>query len=105
MLIVVLIFYYWIMNIYVGNLNYHLTEEELTEVFAAYGEVLSAKIVKDPETDRAKGFGFVEMSDEAGAQAIEALDGKEIQGRNLKVNQARPKPQRSPRFDRSRRER
>jgi RNA recognition motif-containing protein len=84
------------MNIYVGNLNYNLKEEELQELFAEYGEVTSVKIITDKFTGRAKGFGFVEMADDAAAQkAMDELDGKEIAGRNLKVNQARPPQERS----------
>ena len=83
------------MNIYVGNLNYNLTEEELNEVFSEYGEVVSVKIVMDRETGRAKGFGFVEMANEAdGERAVEELDGAEVSGRNMKVNKARPRPER-----------
>jgi len=83
------------MNIYVGNLDYNLKEEELVEVFSEYGEVISAKIVKDRETGRAKGFGFVEMAVESeGEKAVEELDGAEVNGRNIKVNKARPRPER-----------
>jgi RNA recognition motif-containing protein len=79
------------MNIYVGNLNYNLKEDELQELFAEFGEVTSVKIITDKFTGRAKGFGFVEMADDAAAKkAMDALDGKEIGGRNIKVNQARP---------------
>ncbi len=89
------------MNIYVGNLNYNLSEEELNEVFSEYGEVVSVKIVKDRETGRAKGFGFVEMANEdEGEKAVEELDGAEVKGRNMKVNKARPKPERPERSDR-----
>ena len=94
------------MNIYVGNLNYDLSEEELNEIFSEYGEVTSVKIVKDRETGRAKGFGFVEMANEAeGEKAVEELDGAEVGGRNMKVNKARPRPERPQRrsFDRDRR--
>lgn len=84
------------MNIYVGNLNYNIKEEELAELFSQYGEVVSVKIVKDPETGRAKGFGFVEMADASeGAEAIEKLDGADVRGRNMKVNEAKPRPPRS----------
>lgn len=80
------------MNIYVGNLNYTITEEDVAELFAAYGEVVSVKLVKDRETGRAKGFGFVEMADdEEGATAIAKLDGADVQGRNIKVNEAKPR--------------
>lgn len=79
-------------NIYVGNLSYRMTEADLKEVFGSYGEVTCTKIVKDKETNRSKGFGFVEMSnnDEA-KKAIEAINGKEIGGRAIRVNEARPK--------------
>ena len=77
-------------TIYVGNINYQATEEDLKPVFAEYGEVISVKIINDRETGRSKGFGFVEM--ESGADtAIEELDGKEFQGRRLRVNVARPR--------------
>ncbi|MCK9546046.1 MAG: RNA-binding protein [Sulfurospirillaceae bacterium] len=81
------------MNIYVGNLSYKMTKEELEATFAPYGAVKSAKIVTDRENhNRSKGFGFVEMeSEEAGNRAISELDGKEIGGRALRVNEARPK--------------
>jgi RNA recognition motif-containing protein len=82
------------MNIYVGNLSYEVTEEDLKETFAAFGQVESVKIIKDNYTGRSKGFGFVEMPDSAGAQsAIEGLDGKELKGRALKVNKAQPRSQ------------
>ena len=90
------------MNIYVGNLSYNLNEEELAELFSQYGEVISVKIVKDQETGRAKGFGFVEMADETeGAEAIEKLDGTDVRGRSMKVNPAKPKPARTPRDERT----
>lgn len=81
------------MNIYVGNLSYQMTEEELKGVFAAYGEVKSAKIIIDRNnSNRSKGFGFVEMDDqEQATKAIEELNNKEVGGRNLRVNEARPK--------------
>ncbi len=80
------------MRLYVGNLNYSTTEDELREVFGAYGEVVSVTLIRDRETGRAKGFGFVEFSsDDAGRQAIEALDGKQVGGRAIKVNEARPR--------------
>ena len=84
------------MNIYVGNLPYQITEEELKTAFEEYGEVTSVKIVIDRETGRSKGFAFVEMSDDTkGASAIEELDGAELLGRTLRVNEARPRPQRN----------
>ena len=77
-------------TIYVGNINYQATEEDLKNVFSEYGEVTSVKIINDRETGRSKGFGFVEM--ESGAEkAIEELDGKDFQGRRLRVNEARPR--------------
>jgi RNA recognition motif-containing protein len=89
-------------NIYVGNLSYKMTEGELEAVFGQFGTVLSAKIVMDRDTNRSKGFAFVEMEDEAAAQeAIEQLNNKDIGGRSLRVNEARPreeKPKRAPRF-------
>ena len=78
------------MNIYVGNLNFNLGEDDLKELFEKYGEVISVKIITDKYSGRSKGFGFVEMADDAQAnQAIEELNGKDLNGRNLKVNQAR----------------
>jgi len=80
-------------TIYVGNINYKATAEDLKPIFAEYGEVLSIKIINDRETGRSKGFGFVEM--ESGADtAIDELNGKEFQGRRLRVNEARPRIQR-----------
>ncbi len=80
------------MNIYVGNLDYNLQESELEGVFSEYGEVASVKIIKDKYTGKAKGFGFVEMpDDEAANTAIEELNGTELNGRQMKVNKARPR--------------
>jgi RNA recognition motif-containing protein len=80
------------MNIYVGNLAYGVTDEDLQEAFGEHGAVASANIIKDRETGKSKGFGFVEMENQAGAEkAITNLDGKPLKGRNIKVNQARPK--------------
>lgn len=80
------------MNIYVGNLNYNLSEDELRSIFEEFGEVVSAKIIIDKYSGRSKGFGFVEMSDEEEANAaIEALNDKDVNGRNIKVNKAREK--------------
>ena len=79
------------MNIYVGNLNYNLSEDELEKVFSSYGEVASVKIIRDKYTDQSKGFGFIEMANDADAQkAIDELNGTEVKGRELRVNQARP---------------
>ena len=83
------------MNIYVGNLSFDATESELEQVFGEFGEVTSVNIIKDRETGRSRGFGFVEMRDQnAGQQAIEALNLKEIAGRAVTVNEARPREQR-----------
>ena len=80
------------MNIYVGNLNYNLSEDELRSIFEEFGEVNSAKIIIDKYSGRSKGFGFVEMSDDEEANsAIEALNDKDVGGRNIKVNKAREK--------------
>ena len=78
------------MNIYVGNISWGLTDQDLENVFAEHGTVASAKIITDRATGRSRGFGFVEMSDGAEA-AIEALNGTEVDGRELVVNESRPK--------------
>lgn len=86
-------------NIYVGNLSYQMTEGELEEIFSAYGAVKSVKIIFDRETNRSKGFGFVEMEgQDEGTKAIEELNNKEVGGRNLRVNEARPREPRPPRY-------
>ena len=80
------------MNIYVGNLAYEVTEEDLKQLFDAFGQVESVKVIKDNFSGRSKGFGFVEMPETADAEsAIEGLDGKELKGRTLKVNKAKPR--------------
>ena len=82
------------MNVYVGNLSYDLSEDELKQAFEEFGEVTSAKIISDRYSGRSKGFGFVEMSsDDEAKAAIEALSGKELNGRTMVVNEARPKTQ------------
>jgi len=82
------------MNIYVGNLSYEVTEEDLKNAFESFGKVDTVKVIKDNETGRAKGFGFVEMPDNSEAQAaIEGLNGKDLKGRSLNVNEARPRPE------------
>jgi len=79
-------------KLYVGNLPYSVNDQKLGEIFAVYGEVVSAKVITDYDSGRSKGFGFVEMaSDDAARKAIADLDGKEMEGRNVKVNEARPK--------------
>ena len=81
------------MDIYVGNLAYATTDEGLRAAFAAFGEVTSARVVTDRMTGRSKGFGFVEMPNGEQAQAaVEALNGKELDGRPLRVNESQPKP-------------
>lgn len=86
------------MNIYVGNLAYSVTEDELRSAFAQFGEVSSCNVITDKFTGQSKGFGFVEMSndDEADA-AIKALNDTALNGRNMRVNQARPRPERQSR--------
>ena len=83
-------------KIYVGNVSFSTTESSLKNLFSQYGEVLSANVVMDRVTGRSKGFAFVEMADDAAAQlAIQALDGKEFEGRQVRVNEAMDKPRSS----------
>jgi len=83
------------MNIYVGNLSYGMSEDELREAFGAFGEVSSVKILMDRETGRSRGFGFVEMPNQGEAEAaIAKLNGKDVGGRALRINEARPREQR-----------
>lgn len=83
------------MNLYIGNLSWTITEGELQQSFEAFGEVTSCKIVKDKVTNRSKGFAFVEMPNDAEAnEAISALNGKDLKGRNISVNEARPREDR-----------
>lgn len=87
-------------KLYVGNLPYSTTDADLSQLFAEYGEVVSATVLTDRETGRSKGFGFVEYKTEEEAQAaIDALNGKEFGGRNLVVNKARPREERPARRD------
>ena len=80
------------MNLYVGNLPYDLSEDDLRATFAAYGEVASANIITDRETGRSKGFGFVEMPDNSSADAaIKGLNGSAFNGRAIKVNESKPR--------------
>lgn len=80
------------MRLYVGNLNYATKEDDLRRLFGAYGEVKSVAVITDRETGRSKGFGFVEFNDAAaGEAAINDLNGKEVGGRALKINEARPR--------------
>lgn len=79
------------MKLYVGNLPFSTSSEDLSRLFAAHGAVESAEVVTDRDTGRSRGFGFVEMSDEDGRRAIEELDGNDMDGRRLTVNEARPR--------------
>ena len=80
------------MNIYIGNLAYSVTEAELEEAFAQFGEVTSTKLILDKFSGQSKGFGFVEMADDQeGREAIEQLNGSSMKGRAVKVNEARPR--------------
>jgi RNA recognition motif-containing protein len=90
-------------NIYVGNLAYSVTDDDLRELFSEFGEVRSASVISDKATGQSKGFGFVEMKDNSAAEtAIKDLNGKQVKGRALKVNEAKPRadkpPQRGPRY-------
>ncbi len=80
------------MNLFIGNLDYSIREQQLRELFEAYGEVTSAKVITDKLSGRSKGYGFVEMSNDAeGEQAIAALNGQQVKNRNISVTQARPR--------------
>ena len=85
-------------SIYVGNLPWSATEDQVSARFAEYGNVLSVKLISDRETGRARGVGFVEMKDPEAQAAIEALNGTEFGGRTLQVNEARPRAPRAPRY-------
>ena len=83
-------------KLYVGNLSFDTTDEELKTAFSEHGEVSSATVVKDRDTDRSRGFGFVEFAQEADAQTAKgAMDGKDVGGRALKVDEAKPPRERS----------
>jgi RNA recognition motif-containing protein len=89
------------MNIYVSNLSFNVQDEDLKSYFADYGEVTSAKVITDKFTNRSRGFGFVEMSDDEAAQkAITELDGATVDGRAIKVNVAKPREERTNSNDR-----
>jgi cold-inducible RNA-binding protein len=82
-------------KLYVGGLAYSVNEQELEKLFAEHGKVTSSAVIKDRDTDQSKGFGFIEMSDDAEAKAaMAALNGKEVSGRSIIVNEARPKEER-----------
>ena len=78
-------------RIYIGNLPFSATEEEVEKLFSAHGEVISCALPTDRDTGRPRGFGFIEMSNEDAAKAIQALDGNDFDGRTLNVNEARPR--------------
>jgi cold-inducible RNA-binding protein len=86
-------------NLFVGNMSFQTTESELTELFKPFGQITRIRVVMDRETGRARGFAFVEMpNDDEATKAVAALDGKSVSGRNIKVNEARPKEAGAPRF-------
>ena len=85
-------------SIYVGNLPWSATEEQVQNLFAEHGEVLSVKLVNDRETGRARGLGFVEMEEPGASAAIESLDNASFGGRTLRVNEAKPRAPRPPRY-------
>jgi len=88
------------MNIYVGNLAYGATDDDLRDTFGAYGTVKSASVIIDKMTGQSRGFGFVEMGSKSeGDAAIAGLNGKDLKGRPLKINEARPREERPPRRD------
>lgn len=83
------------MNIYVGNLSYEVTDDEVRDIFSPHGEITSVSIIKDKYSGQSKGFGFVEMPNQAEAEeAIKTLNESDLKGRNIKVNQAKPKEER-----------
>ena len=90
------------MNIFVGSLPFRMEEAELKELFEAYGEVASARIITDKFSGRSRGFGFVEMGDEEAQQAIAALNQKEFNGKILSVSEAKPREEKPRRFDNNR---
>lgn len=86
------------MDIYVGNLSYEVTDKELNDLFSSHGTVTSARVIIDKYTGRSKGFGFVEMPEQAEAEAaVKATDGTDFMGRNVRVNESRPRPRRDDR--------
>jgi len=81
-------------NIYVGNLPFSASEDQIRQLFETYGPVTSVKLINDRETGRPRGFGFVEMDEQGAKQAVEALNGSDFGGRTMKVNEARPRERR-----------
>jgi len=92
-------FHHMAKSIYVGNIAFSTSEDDLRSIFAQYGEVISVKFINDRETGRFRGFGFVEMDEAAAKEAVNALNGKEVGGRALKVNEAQEREARPPRRD------
>lgn len=91
------------MNLYVSNLGFHVSDEDLTALFASYGNVTSAKVIKDKFTGKSRGFGFVDMpQDDAAEKAIKGLEGKEVEGRAISVSVAKPRADRGSSFSGSR---
>ncbi len=91
------------MNLYVGNISYNMSDEDLTQIFEQFGEVVRVHIVKDRETNRSKGFAFVEMgSDAAGDAAVEGLNNTQVNGRTIRVNKAHPRENRPARQNNAR---
>jgi RNA recognition motif-containing protein len=91
------------MNLYVSNLGFHVNDEDLTALFATYGNVTSAKVIKDKFTGKSRGFGFVDMpQDDAAEKAIKGLEGKEVEGRAISVSVAKPRADRGSSFSGSR---
>ena len=87
-----------LMNLYVGNLSWGVDDDSLRTFFENYGEVTDARVITDRETGRSRGFGFVEMPDEAAKKAIAEGDGLELDGRALKINEAKPREERPRRY-------
>lgn len=85
-------------NIYVGNLPWSSTEDDVRDAFSQFGEVYSVKLIEDRETGRPRGFGFVEMEDQGALEAIDSLNDSDFGGRSIKVNEARPRTERRPRW-------
>ena len=87
----------FLMNLYMGNLANKVTEEDLQEIFGNYGEVSSAKVIKDKSSNLSRGFGFVEMPNNSEADAaIKALNGEDLKGKSLKISEARPRSEKRP---------
>ena len=84
-------------SLYVGNISFSTSEDEIRNLFSQFGEVMSVKFIMDRETGRFRGFGFGEMDDNAAREAVQSLDGKEVGGRSLKVNEAQEREPRAPR--------